>query len=106
MSVEGLNLIEMSQERPYYAKQISRFGWTRFVSFLKYKLETQGKTLMMMDQWYPSSKTCSQCGEIHTELKLSNRVFECPKCELHLDRDYNAAININKEGFRKYKLAF
>jgi putative transposase len=106
VSVEGLNLIEMSQERPYYAKQISRFGWTRFVSFLKYKLETQGKTLMMMDQWYPSSKTCSQCGEIHTELKLSNRVFECPRCSNQIDRDHNAAININKEGFRKYKLAF
>ncbi|WP_373425378.1 zinc ribbon domain-containing protein, partial [Paracholeplasma vituli] len=41
----------------------------------------------------------------HSELKLSNRVFECPKCELHLDRDHNAAMNINKEGLRQYKLA-
>ena len=106
VSVEGLNLIDMSQTSPYYAKQISRFGWTRFVSFLKYKLETQGKTLMMMDQWYPSSKRCSCCGDIKTDLKLSERVYYCPNCELHLDRDHNAAININKEGFRKYKLAF
>ena len=105
VSVEGLNLIEMSQDNPYYAKQVSRFGWTRFIAFLKYKLETQGKTLMVMDQWYPSSKRCSCCGELHTTLKLSNRVFECPSCELHLDRDHNAAININKEGFRKYQLA-
>ena len=106
VSVEGLNLIEMSQDNPYYAKQVSRFGWTRFVSFLKYKLETQGKSLMMMDQWYPSSKRCSCCGDIKTDLKLSERVYYCPNCELHLDRDHNAAININKEGFRKYKLAF
>ena len=106
VSVEGLNLIAMSQTSPYYAKQISRFGWTRFVSFLKYKLETQGKTLMVMDQWYPSSKRCSCCGDIKTDLKLSERVYYCPNCELHLDRDHNAAININKEGFRKYKLAF
>ena len=106
VSVEGLNLIDMSQTSPYYAKQISRFGWTRFVSFLKYKLETQGKSLMMMDQWYPSSKRCSCCGDIKTDLKLSERVYYCPNCELHLDRDHNAAININKEGFRKYKLAF
>ena len=106
VSVEGLNLIDMSQTSPYYAKQISRFGWTRFVAFLKYKLETQGKTLMVMDQWYPSSKRCSCCGDIKTDLKLSERVYYCPNCELHLDRDHNAAININKEGFRKYKLAF
>src|SRR5574344_460482 len=106
VSVEGLNLIEMSQDNPYYAKQVSRFGWTRFIAFLKYKLETQGKTLMVMDKWYPSSKLCSHCGEIHTELKLSNRVFECPSCRLHLDRDHNAAININREGLRQYKLAF
>ena len=106
VSVEGLNLIDMSKTSPYYAKQISRFGWTRFVSFLKYKLETQGKTLMLMDQWYPSSKICSCCGEIHRELKLTNRVFKCQGCELQLDRDHNAAININKEGLRKYKLAF
>ena len=104
VSVEGLNLIDMSQTSPYYAKQISRFGWTRFVSFLKYKLETQGKSLMMMDQWYPSSKRCSCCGDIKTDLKLSERVYYCPNCELHLDRDHNAAININKEGFRKYQL--
>lgn len=106
VSVEGLNLIEMSKTNPYYAKQISRFGWTRFISFLKYKLEKEGKTLMTMDKWYPSSKLCSHCGEIHTELKLSNRVFECPSCRLHLDRDHNAAINIKKEGLRQYKLAF
>ena len=106
VSVEGINLIEMSQDNPYYAKQISRFGWTRFIAFLKYKLETKGKTLMVMDQWYPSSKRCSCCGDIKTDLKLSERVYYCPNCELHLDRDHNAAININKEGFRKYKLAF
>ena len=106
VSVEGLNLIDMSQGSSYYAKQISRFGWTRFVSFLKYKLEAQGKSLMMMDKWYPSSKTCSTCGEIHGELKLSNRVFECPRCSNQIDRDHNAAININHEGLRKYKLAF
>ncbi len=45
-------------------------------------------------------------GEIQTELELSNRVFECPSCRLHLDRDHNADINIKKEGLRQYKLAF
>jgi hypothetical protein len=56
--------------------------------------------------YFRIAKMKKKLGEIHTELKLSNRVFECPSCRLHLDRDHNAAININREGLRQYKLAF
>lgn len=71
-----------------------------FRTFLKYKLEDRGKQLIKIDKWYPSSKTCSQCGEKKEELALSDRVYICEQCGLQMDRDLNASINIRNEGMK------
>ena len=71
-----------------------------FLTFLSYKLDRKGKKLIKIDKFYPSSKTCSCCGNINKELKLSDRIYECPQCGMVLDRDYNASINIKREGTR------
>lgn len=76
-------------------------GFGLFRTLLQYKLEDQGKHFVVINKWYPSSKECSHCGHINKELKLSDRVYVCPKCNLIIDRDHNAATNIKKEGLRK-----
>ena len=75
-------------------------GFGMFRTFLKYKLEDQGKHYVVVNKWYASSKTCSHCGFIYKELKLSERSWTCKKCGIAHDRDFNAATNIKREGFR------
>ena len=65
-----------------------------FRRFLKYKSEKYGKLLVEADRWFPSSKSCSNCLMRHPNLRLQDRIFHCPFCELEIDRDYNAAINL------------
>lgn len=67
---------------------------------LLYKAEQYGGYVQLVDRWYPSSKTCSACGWVDEDLKLSDRVFVCEACGLSLDRDLNAALNIRKEALR------
>jgi putative transposase len=67
---------------------------------LCYKTEERGHRVVVVDQFYPSSKMCSYCGETKTKLALSVRVFECSACGVGLDRDMNAARNIHDEGIR------
>ncbi len=74
-----------------------------FTSFLQYKLNEQGKQLIKIDKWFPSTKTCSKCGSVK-DIKLSERTYQCA-CGLKLDRDYNSAINIKKEGIRLLAIA-
>ena len=82
-----------------FAKSVSDNAWGTFCSFLDYKLKEQGKRLIKVDKWFPSSKTCSICGAKKDELALSERVYICD-CGNILDRDINAAINIKNEGLR------
>ena len=98
--VEDLNMKAMSQALQF-GKSISDNGWGMFVTFLKYKLEEQGKKLVKVDKFFASSQICSCCGYKNTETKnLSIRAWDCPKCGMHHDRDINAAINIRNEGMR------
>jgi putative transposase len=53
---------------------------------------------VLADQWFPSSKTCHNCGYIHRELTLSDRTFNCPHCGITIDRDLNAAIVLSQYG--------
>ena len=99
--VEDLNMKAMSQTLQF-GKSVSDNGWGMFVTFLKYKLEEQGKKLVKVDKFFASSQICSCCGYKNTETKnLSIRAWDCPKCGTHHDRDINAAINIRNEGMRK-----
>ena len=74
-------------------------GWGMFTQMLKYKLADQGKQLIKIDKWFPSSKTCSVCGVDKQELLLSERTYICD-CGNAIDRDINAAINIKNEAIR------
>ena len=98
--IEDLNMKEMSQTL-HFGKSVSDNGWGMFVSFLKYKIEEQGKKLVKVDKFFASSQTCSCCGYINKETKnLAVRAWDCPQCGMHHDRDINAAINIRNEGMR------
>lgn len=67
---------------------------------LQYKLRTSEKLLIKINRYYASSKTCSVCGNVKEQLLLGERIYKCDKCGASLDRDKNAAINIEKEGLR------
>ena len=84
-----------------FGKSVSDNGWAMFVEMLKYKLEWQGKTLVKIDKWFPSSQLCHVCGHKTDITKnLSIREWTCPNCGTNHNRDHNAAINIRKEGKR------
>ena len=80
------------------AKAISDVGWGEFVRQLEYKSQWYGRTLVKIDRWYPSSKTCYNCKHVVEELPLDVREWVCPKCGVWHDRDLNAANNILAEG--------
>jgi len=81
------------------AKSISDVSWSKFVELLKYKSDWYGRKLVKVDKFYPSSKTCSNCGNIKKDLTLKDREYVC-SCGLIIDRDYNASLNILEEGLR------
>jgi putative transposase len=64
------------------------------------KAVDRGVSLVVVDRFYPSSKTCSSCGSAKAKLDLSMQIYECDTCSRVLDRDVNAAINIEREGTR------
>ena len=81
-----------------FGKSVADNGWGMFTTFLSYKLQEQGKQLVKIDKWYPSTKTCSNCGSVK-EMPLAERVYSCT-CDANLDRDMNAALNIKNEAIR------
>ena len=68
---------------------------------LAYKSSWYGKTVIVVDRWFPSSKRCSACGHVLDELRLDVREWTCPKCGQVHDRDINAAANLLAEGLRQ-----
>ena len=101
IAIEDLNVKGMVKNRKL-AKAISDSSWSTFTTMLNYKAEWYGKTLVKIDRWYPSSKTCSGCGHLLTkaELPLQVRSWNCPSCLQSNDRDINASINILNEGLK------
>ncbi len=96
ISIEDLNMKGMSQGLKF-GKSVSDNGWGMFTTMLKYKTELTGKQLVKIDKFYPSSKTCSLCGAVKQDLKLSDRVHTC-QCGHSIDRDLNVSINIKNQG--------
>ena len=80
------------------AKAISDVGWGEFVRQLEYKSHWYGRTLIKIDRFYPSSKTCHACKHVLDSLLLDIREWVCPACGVVHDRDTNAALNILAEG--------
>ena len=84
-----------------FGKSISDNGWRMFTNILEYKLAWQGKQLIKIDKWYPSSQLCHVCDYQNNATKdLSVREWDCPKCGSRHNRDKNAAINIREEARR------
>jgi putative transposase len=95
--VESLAVKNMVKN-PKLAKAISDVGWGEFVRQLEYKATWYARTLVKIDQWYPSSKTCHACKHVLDSLSLDIREWVCPACGVVHDRDTNAALNILAEG--------
>ena len=93
--VEDLNVTGMVRNRRL-ARVISDQGFAEVRRLLGYKVTKNGGRLMVADRWYPSSKTCSACGERKSSLTLAERLYRCENCGLVEDRDVNAARNLLK----------
>ena len=77
---------------------VARQGFCEFRQRLTTKIVASGGTVVLADQWFPSSKTCHHCGHIHKELTLSDRTYNCLNCGTVIDRDLNAALVLSQYG--------
>jgi putative transposase len=99
IAVEDLNINNMQQDNfTCLNKSIADAAWNSFSNMISYKAECAGRTFVLVNPAY-TSQTCSRCG-YRQKLKLSNRHYKCPCCELSLDRDENAALNILSLGLQ------
>ena len=97
--LEDLNVKGMMKNHKL-SKAISDVSWGKFIDTLEYKANWNDKSIVHIDRFFPSSKTCSKCSWINNGLTLKDREWICPKCGEKHDRDFNAAINILNEGYR------
>ena len=93
VGMETLNVKGMQANR-HLARAISDLGLYELRRQVGYKAEWNGSQMILVDQWYPSSKTCSECGYVREKLRLDERSFICPACGVIIDRDLNAALNL------------
>ena len=96
--IEDLNVSGMVKNHKL-AKSISDASWSSFTRMLEYKCDWYGKTLIRIDRFYPSSKTCGCCDYKLDSLELDVREWTCPSCGTIHDRDLNAAKNILRKGY-------
>lgn len=97
ISIEDLNVAGMVKNHRL-AKAVMDVSFYELRRQLEYKTAKTGAKLHVIDRWYPSSKTCSNCGSVKAKLSLTERVYKCEHCGLVIDRDLNAAINIMVAG--------
>ncbi len=93
--MEDLNVTSMMKNK-HLSKAIAEQCFSEFIRQMQYKCERNGIRFVQADRFYPSSKTCSCCGSIKRDLKLSERTYLCLDCGLTIDRDLNAAINLSR----------
>ena len=98
--IEDLNVNGMMSNHKL-SKSIQELSLFEFRRQLEYKCRWYGRDLVIIDRFYPSSKTCHNCGYIYKDLKLSNREWICPHCGKEIDRDYNASLNILDNGLKQ-----
>ena len=96
--IEDLNISAMQK---LWGRKVSDIAWHQFTTMLNYKAIEQGKFVLKVDRFFPSSKLCHNCGYKNEALNLSDRKWICPVCHSELDRDINASKNILQEGLRK-----
>jgi putative transposase len=95
--IEDLSVRNMTRNH-HLARAISDAAWAQLRGMLEYKCGWYGRDLVVVDRWYPSSKTCSACGHVAASLPLHVREWDCQRCGARHDRDINAAINIRAAG--------
>jgi putative transposase len=95
--IEDLNVRGMMRNR-VLARAIGDASWAQLRSMLEYKTRWYGRELIVVDRWYPSTKTCSGCGHVLDRMPLGVREWTCPGCDTTHDRDVNAATNILAAG--------
>ena len=98
---EDLNLRGM---KALFGKQVSDLAFGEFLEKLKHQSQKRIRSVLKIGRWSPTSKCCSVCGHKNETLTLAVREWRCPKCDTHLDRDQNAAMNILKEGVASFGL--
>lgn len=101
ISIEDLDMRAIKSSLRF-GKSASDNGWGLFVKILEEKCGQYGTAIVRVDRWFPSSKTCCKCGHIHKGLALSDRTYVCPHCGNVMDRDGQAAVNIDLEGMRVF----
>ena len=97
--MEGLNVKGMMRNHNL-AESICEMNFGEFRRMLEYKAKWYNRKIVFANRFYPSSKTCHNCGYINKSLKLNDRQWVCPQCGEVIERDYNAALNILNEGMR------
>ena len=97
--VEDLNVKGMIKNK-HLSKVVKEQCFNKFINILEYKCKLNGIEFIKADRFFPSSKMCSCCGAIKKDLRLKDRTYVCDKCNLIIDRDKNASINL-----ANYKLA-
>lgn len=102
LALEDLNLAAMAKSmgRKAFRRSVADIGLGELCRQIEYKAAWQGRTVVRVDRFYPSSKTCGECGQIKSSLRLTDRKWICPICGAEHDRDLNAARNIEREGLR------
>ena len=100
ITIEDLKVSNMMKNR-HLSRAIQEQNFYSIRTKLINKCKERNIELRLVDTFYPSSKTCSCCGSIKKDLKLSNRIYKCCNCGLEMDRDYNASINLEKEKIYK-----
>ena len=97
VTMEDLNVKRMLHNR-YLSKAVQEQCFAEFIRQMQYKCEINGIAFVQADRFYPSSKTCHNCGCVKSDLKLSDRTFICAECGYTEDRDFNAALNLQRYG--------
>ena len=98
--IENLNVSGMMKNKNL-AKSVQEASFRTTRTMFEYKTKWNGKTLIVADRWFASSRLCCVCGTKNTELKLSDREWICPVCKTKHDRDINAAINLKQYGLQQ-----
>lgn len=101
ITIEDLNIKGLMKNH-HLARHLANQKLSEFVTKLTNKCNQFSTELRQVSRWYPSSKTCSKCGSIKKDLKLSDRTYICPHCGLVIDRDLNAALNLRD--FTQYEV--
>lgn len=100
VGIEDLNVKGMSHKKRRLGRYLADASLSELRRMLTYKTTDHGHHLVVVDRFYPSSKTCSTCGAVKAKLPLHARTFDCTQCGTRIDRDVNAAHNIAREAVR------